>query len=66
MSTKTGTSTASAESAASTTGTNAVAATPPAPVGPNAPAETASENLRLGDLAGVFLVLLTILAVKRC
>lgn len=47
-------------------GTNTVAATPPAPVGPNTPAETTSENLRLGELAGVFLVLLTVLAVKRC
>jgi len=66
MSTKTGTSTASTEPAASTTDTNAVAATPPAPAGPNTPEQTASENLRLGEFAGVFIVLLTIMAVKRC
>jgi len=48
----------------SVAGTNA-AATPPAPV-PNTPAQTLAENRMLGDIAGVFLVLLTAAAVKRC
>lgn len=45
--------------------TNAVAATP-TPVGPNTPAQTASENITLGCLAAVFLAFLTVLALKRC
>jgi hypothetical protein len=52
-------------------GTNAVAgtaaaATPPAPVGPNTPEQTLAENKMFGDLAGIFLALLTFAAVKRC
>lgn len=56
---------------ATTTATNSVAgtnaaATPPAPVGPNTPAQTTAENIRFGELAGAFIVLLTVAAVKRC
>ena len=50
----------------SVAGTNSVAATPPAPVGPNTPAQTLSEDKMLGDLDGVFFVILTFAAVKRC
>jgi hypothetical protein len=50
----------------SVAGTNAAAATPPAPVGPNTPAQTLSEDKMLGDFAGVFFVILTFAAVKRC
>ena len=42
----------------------AAAPTPAAPT-PAAPADALSENVKLGDLAGVFLVALTVLAVKR-
>jgi hypothetical protein len=62
MSTTTST-TAGTNSVAST---NAAAATPPAPVGPNTPAQTLAEDKMLGNLAGIFLVLLTVAAVKRC
>jgi hypothetical protein len=41
---------------------SAVAATP---VGPNTPAETLSENVRLGNLGATFIVILTIMAVRR-
>jgi hypothetical protein len=49
----------------SVAGTNAAAAAPPAPAGPNTPAQTLAEGRMLGDLAGVFLALLTFAAVKR-
>jgi hypothetical protein len=58
------TTTTAATSAA--TSTNGVAATPPAPVGPNTPAQTLAEDKMFGDLAGIFLVILTVAAVKRC
>jgi hypothetical protein len=48
--------------------TNALAATPvqaPATVGPNTPAQTLAENVRLGDLAAAFIIILTILALWR-
>jgi hypothetical protein len=47
-------------------GTNATAATPPAPAGPNTPEQTLAENKILSNLAGVFLVILTFAAIKRC
>ena len=48
--------------------TNAAVATPvpaPVPVGPNTPAETLAENNTLGNLAAVFIGILTIAAVRR-
>jgi len=48
--------------------TNAVAATPaptPVPAGPNTPDQTLAENNRLGNLAGAFLGVLYIAALKR-
>ena len=48
-------------------GTNSVAAAAaPVPAGPNTPDQTMKENHLLGDLAGIFIVLLTVAAVKRC
>jgi hypothetical protein len=58
------TTTTAATSAAA--GTNSAAATPPVPVGPNTPEQTLAENKLCGDLAGIFLVILTVAAVKRC
>jgi hypothetical protein len=50
----------------STASTNAAAATaPPAPPAPNTPAQTTAENATLGNLAGIFLVVLGFMAVKR-
>jgi hypothetical protein len=49
-------------------GTNVVVATPapaPAPVGPNTPDQTLAENNKLGNLAGAFLVVLSVAAVRR-
>jgi hypothetical protein len=37
----------------------------PITVGPNTPEVTASENFRLGNLAAVFILFLTFLALKR-
>jgi hypothetical protein len=45
----------------STTSTNAVA---PPPV-PNTPAQTMTENHRLGEFGAAFIVILTVLAVKK-
>jgi hypothetical protein len=42
------------------------AAAAPVPAGPNTPDQTMKENHLLGDLAGIFIVLLTVAAVKRC
>jgi hypothetical protein len=48
-------------------GTNSMAAAAaPVPAGPNTPDQTMKENHLLGDLAGIFIVLLTVAAVKRC
>jgi hypothetical protein len=56
-----------------TVSTNAVAAAAataataaaPAPVGPNTPDQTLAENNRLGNLAGIFLGVLFVAAIKR-
>jgi hypothetical protein len=60
------TSTQASKSAAASA--SAAAATPapaPVPVGPNTPEQTLAENNKLGNLAGAFLGVLYIAALKR-
>jgi hypothetical protein len=58
-----GTNTVASANAMVATPAPAVVA-PPVPAGPNTPAETLSENLRLGNLGAAFIVILTILAAR--
>jgi PBP1b-binding outer membrane lipoprotein LpoB len=41
------------------------AAAPAVSASPNTPVDTTAENVKLGEIAGIFLVVLSVLAVKR-
>jgi len=60
-----GTASTSTNAVASTSAAAATPAPAPAPVGPNTPEQTLAENNRLGNLAGVFLAVLFVAAIKR-